>query len=279
MLGWGFSDFFAKKSLEKVDEFALTFWIQAVGVLPVLLFVLGQREIPELTLGGVALLVLFGASEGISDVLMYRGFSKGKVSILSPIFASYTGLVVLLSVLFFREALPGFVWAGLATILAGILLINIDVRDIRKSLRRPAAITGGVPEVAGAAVIYATWMVLFDQAVSGESWAFYLLAVRGIEAIGLLSYARLRKKSLRVARGDRVWRYVALVGLTDVAAYACLTFGFSRTGYTSIVAVLSATFSLPTLILAHLYLKERVTRLQLAAAALIIAGVGVVVSV
>jgi drug/metabolite transporter (DMT)-like permease len=276
MLAWGSADFFAKKSLEKVNEFALTFWVQIVGIVPVLLLVLARGGLPEVGWATLGYLVLFGLVDGISDVLLYRGFSKGQLSILSPIFASYAGLVIVFSVLFFGESLSAPVFIGLVTTFLGIMLINFDFRDLRKSLRRPAGATGGVLEIIGATTIYALWLVLFDKLVSQGDWAFYLLAVRSVEALGLLAYARLRSQPLRVARSHKVWPYVALVGLLDIAAYSFLTLGFSRTGYTSVVAVLSGAFSLPTLVLAHFYLKEKITKTQLAAVVFIIGGVAIV---
>lgn len=277
MLAWGCADFFAKKSLEKVNEFTLTFWVQLVGLVPVLLVALthGWPTVGWPTLGA---LILFGWAEGVSDVLFYRGYAKGKVSILSPIFASYAGVALAISVVVFGEVLSGRVLAGLLIMLLGILVINVDWRDLRAFVRRPSAATGGVPEIVAATLIYACWLVLFDRVVSGEEWAWYLVIARGAEAAGLFAYARVRHHPLRIGRTERIRHAVGLVGACDIAAYACVIFGFSQTSHTSVVTVLSATFSLPTIVLAHYYLHERITRSQAVAVAAILIGIGVVVA-
>ena len=67
-----------------------------------------------------------------------------------------------------------------------------------------------------------------------------------------------------------------LDGLSLTAAFAAVTYAFSATTHTSIVAVLSSTFSLPTLVLARLFLRERLATTQKLAAGVIITGIALV---
>lgn len=52
MLGWGFADFFAKKTIDEIGDLATLFWSQLIGAIPLLIFaVFSQRisatEIPD----------------------------------------------------------------------------------------------------------------------------------------------------------------------------------------------------------------------------------------
>jgi drug/metabolite transporter (DMT)-like permease len=67
---------------------------------------------------------------------------------------------------------------------------------------------------------------------------------------------------------------LVLIGACDVAAFALLSIGLHSTSMVSVVAMLSGAFSLPTIVLARLFLDERLTRRQLLAASLVIAGIG-----
>ncbi len=119
---------------------------------------------------------------------------------------------------------------------------------------------------------YSLWLVFFDRFINGKDWVFYVLVIRIISSLTLAIYAAYRKKSLAI-KDKSMWKFVAAVGVFDVAAYSFVAYGFSHTSYLSIVAVLSATFSVPTIILAHIFLKEKATQIQVAAIVAIIVGV------
>jgi drug/metabolite transporter (DMT)-like permease len=123
--------------------------------------------------------------------------------------------------------------------------------------------------------MYSVWLVFLDKFLSGKAWVFYLLIIRCVSAFTLLVYSRSRKKGLNVTNKS-LWKFLAVVGVFDVAAFAAVSYGYSHSSYIGVVTVLSATFSLPTMILAYIFLKERATSLQAIASALIIFGIIVI---
>jgi drug/metabolite transporter (DMT)-like permease len=272
MLGWGFADFFAKKTIDKTDDLTTLFWSQYIGVIPVLLIFLFTFDIPKLSTFQFASLVPLGVVSGLSYLLLYRGFSKGKISLLSPIFASYAAVVVLLSALIFHESIPLHQGLAIAIVFAGLLLANGDPREIRTLLNSRGPKIGGVTEVGSAMLIYSLWLVLLDRLLKGHSWVFIILMIRTISVITLLFYAIGKNHPLKI-QNKSLWKYLVAIGVFDVAAYSSVAYGFSHTASLSIVAVLSAAFSVPTIILAHLFLKERATRLQALATLVIIVGI------
>ena len=104
-----------------------------------------------------------------------------------------------------------------------------------------------------------------------------MLVIRSVAAITLVFYAGVVHTRLLVPRRS-LWLPLALVGVCDVGAYSAVAYGFSASPQTSVVAILSSTFSLVTLLLARLFLKERLTPLQKASAFTIVTGI-VLVSV
>jgi drug/metabolite transporter (DMT)-like permease len=272
MLGWGFADFFAKKTIDKSDDLTTLFWSQYIGVIPVLIIFLFTFNIPKLSGFQFASLVPFGVVSALSYLLLYRGFGKGKISLLSPIFASYAAVVVLLSALFFHESIPLHQGLAIAIVFIGLLLANGDPREIRTLLNTPGTKVAGIGEVGGAMLIYSLWLVLLDRLLIGHSWVFIILVIRTFSVITLLFYAIAKGHSL-VVRDKSLWKFLVAIGLFDVAAYSFVAYGFSHTSNLSVVAVLSAAFSVPTIILAHIFLKERATRLQILATVVIIIGI------
>lgn len=272
MIGWGTADFFAKKTIDQIGDITTLFWQQLLGVIPLLAVFLLSPKLPHLQRFDPLFLLLLGITSGLTYLALYTGFGKGQISLLSPIFASYSVTVVILSVLILGETL--YLKRGLAIVLTfiGILLISTDPQDIRKSFHKRAFRLAGVPEVLLAMLGYSFWLLYLDKFLDGKQWLFYLLVIRAVSSVTVLAYAVFKKVSLRVTDSS-LWKYLIFIGLFDVGAFSAVSYGFSHSHYPSLIAVLSATFSLPTIVLAYVFLKERISRSQIVAACAIIAGV------
>jgi drug/metabolite transporter (DMT)-like permease len=135
----------------------------------------------------------------------------------------------------------------------------------------------GLPEVLSAAVAFAFWLVFLDKFIGVRDWLFFLIVIRVTAAVTVAVFARVTKEPMAIEAGDWSIRgYVALIGFCDAAAFAAVSYGFSATTHTSVVAVLSSTFSLPTLLLARVFLRERLAPSQKVAAGVIMAGIALV---
>lgn len=272
MVGWGTADFFAKKTIDKIGDLRTLFWQQLFGTLLLLAAFLVQPKVPSLHHFDPLFLLLFGIISALTYLPLYAGFGKGQVSLLSPVMASYSVVVVILSVVILGE--PIYLKRSLAILVTfiGILLISTDVHDLEKSFRKRAFRLAGLPEVLTAMLGYSFWLLFLDKFLNGKQWLFYLLIIRVIATLTLVVYAAAKRVSLRVT--DRtLWKYLVCIGVFDVAAFSFVSYGFSHTQYPSIIAVLSATFSLPTMLLAYFFLGERINRTQIAAALTILCGI------
>jgi len=70
-----------------------------------------------------------------------------------------------------------------------------------------------------------------------------------------------------------VWGWLITIAIFDIGAYIAVTWGFRITTYTSIVAMLSAAMSVPSVILGVIFLHEKLIRRQIAGIIMIIGGV------
>lgn len=276
MLGWGFADFFAKKTIDKIGDITTLFWNQFIGIFPILALYLFSPSVPKLSNFELIALAILGIWSGLSYLPVYIAFGKGKISLLSPIFASYAVVVALLSAFFLKEVIPVNRQIAFLIVFSGILLINGDPRGVLSFFRRRKV--GEVEKVEGlleiflAVSLYSVWLIVLDHFINGRYWVPYLLVIRVFSAISLFSYAKLKKQTLQVKYGS-LWKFLILIGLFDVAAFSSVSFGFSKTSFVSVVAMLSGAFSLPTIILARTFLKERVTKTQTVGSLIIILGI------
>lgn len=272
MLGWGFADFFAKKTIDQIGDLSTLFWAQFIGIFPLTALYLVSSDLSNLTLqtSDFFSLMTFGVVGAFSYDILYKAFGKGEVSILSPIFASYAGVVVLLSAFIFGEQIPSFRWLALGIIFLGILTTCINPKGILESFQKTSQVKG-LPEVLTALIMFSLWLLFWDRFVAGRSWILILFE-RIAVAFTLLIMANYKKVSL-VVNSRQLWKFLVLIGLFDVLAFSLVSVGFSKTSYTSIVAMLSGAFSLPTIILARIFLKEKLSVFQAAGGFIIIAGI------
>lgn len=205
---------------------------------------------------------LFGAI-----VCLYRSLAIGPMSVVAPIFATGATVPVLWGIV--GDEAPGLLTcAGLVVALSGCVL----------TARAPgqpgmAPDRRGVAFAAGAAVLIGVGLVLMDHAAE-QGALTAVLVERATEVVIALVVAAL------------VWRRVApdlrrppgivpLVGLIDVTAATLYTVA-TREGLLPVVSVLASLYPAVTVLLARIFLGERLSRVQAVGAAVTLLGVAVV---
>jgi drug/metabolite transporter (DMT)-like permease len=274
MLGWGFADFFAKKTIDQLGDVETLFWGQVVGIGPLLILFATNPDVPHFRTIQWAYVAVLGVWSGLSYIPTYVAFGKGKVSVLSPLFASYAVVVAILSALLLSETIPPMRWGAFAIVFAGVVLISGDPRCLWGIVtgREDGSATAGMREIFLAISLYSLWLIALDRFLNGRNWVPILLGIRIFSALSLFAYARVAGRKLTV-RNAGLWTYLVPIGVFDVAAFAFVSFGYSATKYVSVVTMLSAAFSLPTMALARAFLKERALPMQVAGSLLVIGGV------
>ncbi len=275
MLGWGIADFFAKKSIDEIGDIVSLVWAHVAGSFVLLAF--GGYAVAThsyaITLPTTALswagLSFFGALQGAVYLFVYMGFGKGQVSILNPVFASFSGFVALISIVFLGEAVTTFNVAALTVLFVGILLISVDLNALRAFRLQ---VVPGFREIAIATILATVWTLgwnMFVFAKDGLSFAIWMYLAM---TAALLIYAAVRRIPLRF-NNPKIGRFLFLIGLFEAVGYVAISLGYAGTSHTSLIALLSGGFSLPTLFLARLFLRERLLGTQIVGGLVIVGAV------
>lgn len=272
MLGWGTSDFFAKKSVDKVGHIIALFWMQALGIIPMLLVFGFRPDFSGLSLNVLMWVAIFGVIDVLGYLMFYKALEKGKVSIIGPITASYSAFSVIIASIFLGEKLSLPVILVLSLIFIGIVITSTDFEELRKDGIRKEDFAKGVPEALLGVLFFSIWFPFWDNFVGGKNWLILVLLLRMFMSLFLLTQLKVTKSEVMV-KDRKVFGWLILVGLLDAGAYLGLTWGYSVTNYISIITMLSATFSIPTLILARIFLKEKLQKAQIFGIALILIGI------
>ena len=275
MLGWGFADFFAKKTMDKIGDLSTLAWSHLFGTMT--FFVAQAYQLtahPESVVIPTAFktwffLWLFGSVQATIYFFVYKGFAKGQVGILSPVFASFSGLSALMSVLLFQEAFnPSLFWR-LAILFIGILLVNFQ----GISPRGPAF--KGVPgltEVLIATVLASFWTVFWDQFIGEQHWLVATSIMYTLMTAMIFITSAWQRVHLQFQEKG-VWKFLIAIGFFETAAFASVSLGYHATTLTSVIALLSGGFALPVMILSRLFLSEKISFIQTVGSLAIVAGV------
>lgn len=262
MIGWGTSDFFAKKSVDKIGSAAAFFWMQFIGIFPLLLIFPFKFDLSDLTFSTTMLVIFWAIIDGTGYLLYFSALEKGKVSIISPIVASYAAFSVIVSAIAFGEAITTQTLFFLGLIFVGIILTALDFQQLRKDTTERNNLVKGLPQAAVALVSFAIWFPFWDNLVSkSNSWLTLLIGLRVSNTLFIYLFTKYKSITLEV-KETKIIRWLILMGLFDVGAYLALTWGYGESSYTSVVSMLSAALSVPTLILARVFLKEKLTITQ-----------------
>ncbi len=277
MLGWGFSEFATKKSVDKIGTISSLVWAHVFGsiilfsILLLQLFRTKTSVIFPANLSDWSGIIFFGTLQTVVYYFAYKGFEKGQVAILSPIFASFAGLVALLSVLIFGEVLNPVFVPALLLIFGGVMLINLDLKSLKAKRIRISSIAG-LKEIIIATLLATVWTLGWDKFTKDKSWLVYTAFMFLFMTIAAFLIANFLKTNLSKVK-SKAWKFLWLIAIGEVVAYLAITLGYSTTSYTSIVAILSGASSLPTIVLARLFLKEKITTIQTVGSLIVITGI------
>jgi uncharacterized membrane protein len=275
MLGFGISDFLAKKAIDKIGDLKTLFYAQIIGAIFILPILLRDGSLPPLTSTNILYIFLFGLANLISYILLYRAFSLGKISVISPISSSYAVLTAVTSFLFFGEAMSGTKIFFLLLVLAGVFLTSVDFRKLRDGVSA-GDFSKGIPEILVFFVIVGLYIPFWNRFLNTEGWIFWVFMVRIILSSLLLIYMLFIKKVGIGVRGKPLILLLIFVALFEAVASFGSSWGFHNSvNATSIVASVSSAYPLITVLLGFIFLKERLALNQYIGIAVIIAGLSI----
>lgn len=205
-----------------------------------------------------------GACSGLGLVAFYGALAQGTMGVVAPI-ASAGVIVPVLFGLLRGETLSGWQVAGAVVAIVGIVLAAGPEFRSGERHRARAIILAALSGIAFGAMMVGIMMG------AQHSPIFTQLGMRGTSGIGFVLYALFRRSTGNVSAGDVV--KLAGLGILDVCGNLLMAWSSLLGGMVSVTAVIVSLYSVVTVILAAIVLKERLTTLQLLGVAAALAGV------
>ena len=250
---WGAADFTGGLASRRTGAYRTVFYGEAIGlVIVVAVAWLVWQPIPALS---VWLLSMTAGALGTSGLLLlYHSMTKGPMSIATPVSALLAALlpVVVGSIL---EKPPGvLVLAGFVFALAAVWLISQSQDGIPDLMRHLADLR--LPLLAG--VGFGSYFILMHDATRHDTlWPMVASRVGGV--LILILYMTLTRQSWKPA--NSAYGLILLNGLLDIGGNLFFVLA-GQLGRLDIAAVLSSLYPGSTVLLAWIFLRERLSRTQ-----------------
>lgn len=266
-LSWGTGDFFGGLASRRAHVLTVLVLSQAVGLAGVAAWAVASGDSPP-GLADIVPAVGAGMAGAAGLAALYRGMAIGAMGIVAPI--SALSPAVPLAVDLVRGDAPAAVqWAGIATALTGVVLL---AREPGGTTTRGTGLAAGVSLALVAALGFGLFVVGLDAASDGgATWA--VVVARTSSTLVALCAVLLVSVPLRPPR--RLLPAIAAVGVFDTTANALVAVATTY-GSAGIVAVLSALYPLTTILLARVFLSERLDRPRRVGGVLALAGAALV---
>lgn len=248
---WGAADFIGGLASKRTSPYRVLFLGELAGLIPFAgLAVLTSEIVPpvrDMLWAGVASLLGLGGL-----IFLYRALASGQMTIAAPVSAVFAALIPVVFA-FLTEGLPS------VTTLAGFGLAFMAVWLISQSdgTRLRFSISDlRLPLISG--LFFGLYFIAIHRATL-NAFFWPLVSARGAGLIALSSFALLTRQPLMPPRD--LWGPVILNGILDIGGNGFYVLA-ARTGRLDVAAVLGALYPASTVLLAWIFLKERISWIQ-----------------
>ncbi len=259
------------RALLSIQFFSLMAWITC-------LVVTNQGLPTNQNFWGLA--VAAGVCHVVGLVLTYRAFEIGTLSLVSPIasgFAIVTALIAFAN----GERPPALALAG-----TGLLILGVVCATYTKDTEQKKSLVG-VPEALGSALAFGIMFWLFERVQVNMGVWWPLVILKSMAFLSALISVVSSKKSPAAAspapesqlveegvQSSPLQLFLLALGAAALDTFAWLAYNAGvRTQFVTVVTALASLFSVVTILMAWVLLKDRLSRNQWTGVALILAGI------
>jgi drug/metabolite transporter (DMT)-like permease len=255
-IGWGAGDFTGGLASRKAGAYRTVLYGEIVGIFFLFLVIMFVGEsIPDRRSWMLAMLA--GAFGTVGLMFLYHAMTLGLMSIATPVSALLAATLPVLIGLF-RDGFPGVeTIIGFGFALFAVWMISQSAGGVMDTLRVSHLSSLKLPLLAG--IGFGFYFVLMGEATSTGATIWPMVASRGCGMLLILTYMLITRSSWKV--DPSAWPVITLNGILDMGGNFFFILA-SQSGRLDVASVLSSLFPGATVVLAWVFLHERLTRNQ-----------------
>jgi transporter family protein len=259
MFGWGIYDFLGGVYAKQIGPIKSFFWSQLAGLTFTLLLVFAFTINLKVPVWVIILLPIAAIVYSAGYLLFFKGFEIGNVSIVAATMNLWAVFTMLFAFIFMGQRLSTLQSIGVFMIISGVTLASLNWSDIKNQRFQ---LSSGVKEtVLGAFFFGVFWNI--SEVISEEiGWLLTTLFVKFGIIIFLLLFSFVIKQELDLTKAAAKTKcMVVLMGIIEAGAVAIVNYGLTI-GDSILITPIASALSIVTIILAIIFLKDNITKLQ-----------------
>ncbi len=253
-LSWGAGDFTGGLAARKVGAYRSVFYGEVIGIV-VLFIAVGATSEPILNSRSAMFAVVAGALGTVGLMLLYHAMAGGLMSIAAPVSALLAATLPV-TVGMFTEGLPDYLtMIGFGFALLAVWMISQSENGVKDILSHLSDLK--LPLLAG--IGFGCYFVLMHEATKfgGALWPMIFSRSGGIALI--TTYLLITRSPWKIHTS--VLPIISVNGILDLGGNFFFILA-SQAGRLDVASVLSSLFPGATVVLAWIFLKERLNRNQ-----------------
>lgn len=263
---WGIHDICVRYVSQRGGILPALATVMVVGLVFLLPITAGFGDWPAMGARSYGLSILSGLLYLIGAIGLYNAFSIGPVRLVAPIMGAYPILSIGWAALM-GQTVNWDQWIAVGAVILGVAIVSVLSDQEESGGSQRAAIGWSLLGAVGFALTFAVGHIA-TQAGSELPVVFVTRLAAATGAVVLLLASKGAKLPERSA-----WPLLALMGLLDAIALG-IVIASGNLYRPEFAAVAASTFGMITIILAWLFLKERMTTPQWIGVAISFAGIG-----
>lgn len=270
MFGWGIYDFLGGVFSKQIGSFKSLFWSQLAGLVAILLLAFALKTEANIPIWSLVLSPLASIVYSAGYLFFFKGFEKGNVSIVAATMNLWAVFTMGFAFVWMGQRLTPTQTLGVLMIISGATMASIDWGRLRTQRLQ---LSLGVKEaICGAFFFGIFWNI--SEIISEEiGWLLTTLLVKLGIAIFLFLFSGAAKQEIGLAHSStKTKQAILLMGLIEVGAVSLVNYGLTI-GDAILITPIASALSIVTIILAVLFLKDKIAKLQGAGVLMAIVGI------
>ncbi|MBL8098372.1 MAG: DMT family transporter [Anaerolineales bacterium] len=270
MFGWGIYDFLGGVFAKQIGSFKSLFWSQLAGLISIFLLVLVFKS--NLNPSGLIIFLSIIASILYSAgyLFFFKGFEIGNVSIIAATMNLWAVFTMLFAFLFMGQRLSSIQTLGVVMILLGATLASLNWNEIKN---QNFQLSAGVKEAIFGAFFFGVFWNVSEIISEKVGWVTLTLLVKFGIILFLLLFSAVTKQGVGLTNiPKRTTTIILIMGVIEAIAVALVNYGLTI-GDAILITPIASALSIVTIMLAIIFLKEKITKIQWTGISMAIIGI------
>jgi transporter family protein len=259
MFGWGIYDFLGGVFAKQIGPFKSFFWSQLAGLISVLLLASVFTKSVNIPILVIILFPLAAIVYSAGYLFFFKGFELGNVSVVAATMNLWAVFTMLFAFIFMGQRLSAIQTLGVLMIISGVILASITWSDIRN---KKFQFSSGVKEAVFGAFFFGVFWNISEFISEEVGWLLTTLLVKFGIVLFLLIFSFLVKREIGLTKTSTKIKYtIVLMGVVEAGAVAVVNYRLTI-GDAILITPIASALSIVTIVLAVIFLKDKVAKLQ-----------------